>query len=274
MSKTFNQKVDNHLIYAIFNHMVDRNDPRERQLSMLLKVTSNVTRRSILTTLAQEGPTRVSDLAKRYAMSLNAVSKHIKALEKAGLVVRQKIGREHFIEIHLEPVKEIDRWFQTLRSIWDLRLETLENLLTEENEMAELSLRVARTIKAPIEAVYNAWLNPSTLAKFMMPGEGMTVPKVENEVREGGRFLIVMATPEQELSHQGEYQQLQPFSKIVFSWESPYSADGSTVTLNFSEVDEGTHVELVHVKFVNEESRDGHEAGWAAILAQLDAVVD
>lgn len=253
--------------------MVDKMDKDEQQLSMILKVTSNVTRRSILTTLAQEGPTRVTDLAEHYVMSLNAVSKHIKALEAAGLVSRKKLGREHLIEANLEPVKAIDKWFQNLRSIWEIRLERLEKLLVEEIEMPELSLRVSRTIKAPIETVYNAWLNPSMLAKFMIAGEGMTVPRAETDAREGGRFSIIMAAGDQELPHGGQYQKLDPFTKIIFSWESPFSIEGSTVTLNFSEVDEGTNVELVHVKFLDEESRGNHEVGWIAILTLLDTTL-
>jgi uncharacterized protein YndB with AHSA1/START domain/DNA-binding transcriptional ArsR family regulator len=269
----FNQKVDNLDIHDIFNHMVDRTAKGEQQLSLILKVTSNVTRRSILTTLVQEGPTRVTDLAEHYAMSLNAVSKHIKALEAAGLVSRKKLGREHFIEANLEPIKAIDKWFQDLRSIWEIRLERLGKLLEEEIEMLELSVRVSRTIKAPIEAVYNAWLNPTMLARFMLPGEGMSVPRAESDAREGGRFSIIMKAGDQELPHGGEYQKLDPFSKIIFSWESPYSVEGSTVTLTFTEVDEGTHVELVHVKFLDEESRGSHEVGWVAILTQLDTLL-
>jgi uncharacterized protein YndB with AHSA1/START domain/DNA-binding HxlR family transcriptional regulator len=265
--------VDNSGYYGIFNHMVDRMDKDEGQLSAILKVTSNITRRLILTTLAQEGPTRVTDLAKHYAMSLNAVSKHIKVLESAGLVTRKKIGREHLIEANLEPVTAIDKWFQELRSIWEIRLERLDELLVEEREMAELIIKVSRTIKAPMKSVYNAWLDPTMLAKFMIAGEGMTVPRAETDAREGGRFSIIMAAGDQELPHSGEYQKLEPFSKIKFTWESPFSVEGSTVTLNFTEVDEGTYIELVHVKFLDEESRNNHELGWVAILKQLAAAL-
>lgn len=106
----------------------------EQQLSEILKAASDPTRRSILTTLVQEGATRVSDLAKHYDMSLNAVSKHIKVLESAGLITRRTLGRVHLIEANLAPVAEIDKWFQNLRSIWDLRLDKLENLLSEEKD--------------------------------------------------------------------------------------------------------------------------------------------
>lgn len=110
--------------------MVD--NMQAQQLSLTLKAVSDSTRRSILTTLVQEGPTRVTDLANHYDMSLNAVSKHIKVLENASLVSRKILSRVHLIEANLEPVNEIDRWFRDLRSIWDLRLDKLEQLLKEE----------------------------------------------------------------------------------------------------------------------------------------------
>lgn len=101
----------------------------------------------------------------------------------------------------------------------------------------------------------------------------MTVPRAETDAREGGRFSIIMAAGDQEIPHGGDYLKLEPFSKIVFSWESPFSFEGSTVTLNFEEVDEGTHIELIHVKFLDEASRSRHESGWKAILTQLDTVL-
>ena len=106
----------------------------EQLLSEILKAVSDTTRRSILTALVQEGPTRVTDLAVHYEMSLNAVSKHIKVLESAGLVTRKTHGRIHLIEADMGPVSEIDHWFQNLRSIWDLRLDELENLLTTKEK--------------------------------------------------------------------------------------------------------------------------------------------
>lgn len=110
--------------------MVDKR--KSQQLSDILKAASDATRRSLLTTLVQEGPTRVTDLANHYEMSLNAVSKHIKVLEAAGLVSRRTLGRTHLIEANLEPIQRIDDWFQSLRSTWELRLEKLDQLLTEE----------------------------------------------------------------------------------------------------------------------------------------------
>jgi DNA-binding transcriptional ArsR family regulator len=104
---------------------------QEQVLSEILKAVSDVTRRSILTTLVQEGPLRVTELASRYEMSLNAISKHIKVLEAAHLVNRRTIGRVHLIEANLDPVKAIDEWFGELRSIWELRLDRLGEVLSK-----------------------------------------------------------------------------------------------------------------------------------------------
>jgi DNA-binding transcriptional ArsR family regulator len=103
--------------------MVERID--SDPLTLILKAASDPTRRAILTHLAQEGPTRVTEIAARFDMSLNAVSKHIMVLERAGLVSRKTQWREHLIEVQVAPLAEVDRWFGQLRSIWDLRLDAL-----------------------------------------------------------------------------------------------------------------------------------------------------
>ncbi|MEL6167619.1 MAG: metalloregulator ArsR/SmtB family transcription factor [Pseudomonadota bacterium] len=109
-------------------------EQEEDALTAVLKAASDPTRRRILTLLAQEGPLRVTDLAHRFEISLNAVSKHIKALESAGLATRRTAWREHLIELNTEPMELIDTWFTELRSIWALRLEALETLLTKETK--------------------------------------------------------------------------------------------------------------------------------------------
>jgi len=140
--------------------------------------------------------------------------------------------------------------------------------------MTDLKLTVNREINAPAEAVFNAWLDAETLAKFMMPMPDMSVPVAEADAKVGGRFKIVMRMGDQDLPHGGTYLEIVPHSKIVFTWESPYSVDGSTVTLTLSPAEGGkTNIELVHVKFPDEEVRDRHEGGWSGILAKLAEVI-
>lgn len=102
-------------------------------LSEILKAMSDTTRRSLLTQLCQQGASRVTDLADHYDVTLNAISKHIKVLEKAGLVTRRTIGRTHWIEAKPERVGLVENWFRELKSIWELRLETLDEIMKEED---------------------------------------------------------------------------------------------------------------------------------------------
>ena len=99
------------------------------KLSKILKAVSDTTRRSLVTQLCQQGASRVTDLANHYDMSLNAISKHIKVLEKAGLVTRRTIGRTHWIEAKLESVRLVENWFRELKSIWEPRLEKLDEIM-------------------------------------------------------------------------------------------------------------------------------------------------
>jgi DNA-binding transcriptional ArsR family regulator len=105
-----------------------------RKLTEILKAVSDPRRRELLTLLVQHGPTRVTDLARHFDVSLNAVSKHIKILEAAGLVRRRTEWREHLIEPDMGPVGEIDRWFRELRSIWAERLDALDDVIRKETD--------------------------------------------------------------------------------------------------------------------------------------------
>lgn len=139
--------------------------------------------------------------------------------------------------------------------------------------MSELTLSVEHTINAPIEFVYNAWLDPALMARFMTPAPGVVATDISTEPHVGGRFAVTMIVDGNHLEHKGEYLALEPYSKLIFTWVSPFSIDGSTVTLDLSEAVDGTHISLTQVKFLNEEMCDNHKNGWAAILACLNQVL-
>lgn len=140
--------------------------------------------------------------------------------------------------------------------------------------MTDLTVNLKKNIHAPIEKVFDAWLDPALLAQFILPMPGMPQPEVENDAREGGRFTIVMQVGDDRIPHSGSYLTVNRPAQLVFSWESPFSIDDSRVSLDFTAIDEtATSVELTHVKFLNEEARSNHEGGWSNILDQLDAVL-
>lgn len=138
--------------------------------------------------------------------------------------------------------------------------------------MTELELTVNRKIAAPRATVFNAWLSPEMLAKFMRtPTDGGVASKVKTDPVKGGRFSIVMVTAEREIPHAGTYLEIDPHSRLSFTWESPYSLDDSVVTIDLAEVDpDTTEITLRQVKFRSEEARQGHTKGWNAILDNLE----
>lgn len=86
---------------------------------------SDATRRGILARLARQGETSVSDLAAPYKMSLPAVSKHLRVLETAGLVSRQKDGRVHRCRLRAEPMRDAAAWIEHYRQFWEAQLDSL-----------------------------------------------------------------------------------------------------------------------------------------------------
>ena len=110
--------------------------------------------------------------------------------------------------------------------------------------MTELSLNIKRTLQAPLQTVFNAWLDPTLLGKFMIPGEGVSTGKVTSDAKEGGRFSIIMVGKAGDLPHGGEYQLINKYSQIIFTWESPFSVEGSKVTLNFTGDETQTQLEF------------------------------
>ena len=101
-------------------------------LDHTLIALADPTRRAILQRLS-EGETRVTDVAQPFAISLNSVSKHIRILERAGLVRRRRAGREHFLSFTPAPLDQAAAWMETQRSRWTASLQALDAMLEAED---------------------------------------------------------------------------------------------------------------------------------------------
>jgi DNA-binding transcriptional ArsR family regulator len=109
----------------------------ERQANMdhTLMALADPTRRAILQRLTL-GEARVTELAAPFEISLNAISKHIRILERADLVRRRCAGREHFLSFNRKQLDDVANWIETQRAAWSARLDILETLLREEDREA------------------------------------------------------------------------------------------------------------------------------------------
>lgn len=95
-------------------------------LDAAFSALSNSSRRAIISRLSRTGPQRVTEIAEPFDMSLNAVSKHLKVLEHAGLIRRTKVGRDHIIEFDSSPLQEVAGWIHPYEKFWAHRLDRLE----------------------------------------------------------------------------------------------------------------------------------------------------
>jgi DNA-binding transcriptional ArsR family regulator len=105
--------------------------PGPVSLDRVYGAIADPTRRAILGVLAR-GDATVGDLARRFPMSLNGVSKHVKVLERAGLVARTVQGREHQLRLQPDPLRDAARWLDHYRAFWDVRLDALEAFLVKQ----------------------------------------------------------------------------------------------------------------------------------------------
>jgi DNA-binding transcriptional ArsR family regulator len=99
------------------------------RLDLVYAAIADPTRRAILRRLAR-GDANVGDLANRFPISFNGVSKHVKVLERAGLVARSVRGREHRLRLRPAPLRDAAEWLAHYRTFWTARLDALEALLT------------------------------------------------------------------------------------------------------------------------------------------------
>lgn len=124
--------VDSQTRFAIFNHMVELH---AQHLNAVFHALGDETRRRMLHDLAG-GERTVGELASPYDMSLAAASKHIKALEGAGLIRREVKGRTHICRLEPGPLASANEWLSFYERFWTDRLGILDRLLREDDARA------------------------------------------------------------------------------------------------------------------------------------------
>ena len=121
--------VDFRAASPIFNHMVEL---ERSQLNSVFHALGHATRRRMLRELAS-GERTVGQLAEPFAISLQAASKHIKALENAGLVRREVRGRTHLCRLDPGPLASAHEWLGFYERFWTDRLDALERFLRDDD---------------------------------------------------------------------------------------------------------------------------------------------
>lgn len=112
--------------------MINTNQTHADHLDFVFQALGDATRRAMLETLCR-GEQRVTELAAPHRMSLNAVSKHIKILERAQLVTRRIAGRDHFLQINHKQFQVAQRWLAKQQAFWSKAMQSISEQLEQED---------------------------------------------------------------------------------------------------------------------------------------------
>jgi DNA-binding transcriptional ArsR family regulator len=116
---------------AMLNHMVHYQE--SSRIDLVCAAIADPTRRAIMEMLAR-GPARMSDVASSFPMTLTGFSKHVKVLERSGLVRRSRQGRENTLHLTPGPLREVASWVLQYKQFWTERLDRLEAFFAENKE--------------------------------------------------------------------------------------------------------------------------------------------
>ena len=103
------------------------------ELSDTFAALSDPIRRAIVAQLTG-GPRSVTELSAPFAVSAPAISKHLAVLERAGLILRWKVGRVRYCRLVIDPLEQAGSWIERHQTFWERQLDALENYLDRENE--------------------------------------------------------------------------------------------------------------------------------------------
>jgi glutathione S-transferase len=136
------------------------------------------------------------------------------------------------------------------------------------------SLQIKRFINAPRDRVYAAWTDPVQLKEWWGPKEVRTL-EIVADTRVGGKYRWDLVNQDGEkMSVFGEYLELVPGKKVVFTWKWDDDDDwkdyDSIVSVEFSDRDAGTELRLTHVQLPSQASRDRHTEGWNSVIDRLE----
>ncbi len=236
------------------------------QLTDVLTAISHPTRRAIIGQLAN-GPARFLDVAKPHGTALNAVTKHLKMLERAGLIERERRGREVLISFRGEPLREVAGWVHEYERFWNQRLDEFARHFRDKKEEGEevmksskanLEFRFERTIPAPPGEVFDGWLNPRIPGNPWNKADKLLLnPEVD-----GFFYWALKGTP-----HYGRFTEMKRPVRMQHTWVSPNTlGEESTVTVTFEKQGKDTRMTLVHSGIPDTDAGRGHEKGWNYFL--------
>jgi uncharacterized protein YndB with AHSA1/START domain len=153
--------------------------------------------------------------------------------------------------------------------------------MTEElvkfESLGDSVLKAEIDIKATPDKVFNAWTSQEQLVKWFRPRTDGHVEVNQFDCTVGGPFDLTMVFADGDrVRMKGNYQEINPPNKIVFTWlwvEGVSTSNETLVTVDITPIDIGTRLTLTHERFVTAHDRDQHSSGWGPILNRLASIL-
>jgi uncharacterized protein YndB with AHSA1/START domain len=142
--------------------------------------------------------------------------------------------------------------------------------MTTETIATVPTVRISKIMPAPREDVFAAWLDAEGMRSWMCPGD---IKKTDSEIdaRVGGKFRIAMHGEENTYVMTGEYIEIDPPARLVFTWKSNVTSGESLITLEFHDRGDESELVLIHERLPDAETAGNYEKGWGSIIEKLAA---
>lgn len=226
-------------------------------------------RRKIIELIAKEGQLPAGQIYRRFNFTAQAVSQHLRILLETKILRMEKRAQQHIYSLNPDFIDEMEHWTRRLHAQWNESLDRLDKILEEQKKDLEQSgkmtenteqikeLTITRTLDAPVNLVWKAWMDPKLVAKWWGP-RGVTSPICEWDVRPGGGIYIVMLAGKElgpaegmRWPMKGTFTEVVPQSRLVYTSGALDDVDRSsntfieqTVTVEFEDQGEKTGMYL------------------------------
>ncbi len=246
-----------------------------------------------------EGPATVKELSAPFALSGPAVSKHLRVLERAGLIARGREAQWRPCRLEAAPLKEVADWTGRYRSYWEQSFDRLDAYLRSSRrsdgspsierarEMAvtpghggsrvgsnKPELVITRVFDAPRNLVFQAWVDPTHLRQWCAP-HGYELSHCEGEARPGAAWRCCMrrSSDGKELWLGGVYRKVVENELIEQTHVWDEDGDETIVTVRFEDEGRKTRMTMRQTRFASVAQRDGHRGGWMECFERLEALL-
>lgn len=236
--------------------------------------------------LLRERPYSVNEIASSLGMHQPHVSKHLRALNDAGMVRVYAIAQQRFYGLRPEPLKEVDEWVGSFQPFWDTQTSILDRYLRSQpgrsapraSSAEAAPVIVERVFRTARSRVWDAWTDPARMVQWWGP-EYFTTPRLEIDVRPDGALRIDIQAPDGMIFPMtGVFKEVVEPERLVFI-ATPLDQMGNRLfevlhTLRFDDEEGTTRLSLeARVFFATPEAAPylaGMEVGWQQSLAKLD----